>query len=167
MEAIRRTADRVLGQALSVATAGQLPPGVIPISKPDVIHRVVELAEAGQRLRYEDALGRVLLDLGLDWQGARKPMPGFDRIIRENNAGREWRDGACRPCILARSIDGASKRDHVWSSRLAIEELWFGAQKLTHGKFCPQHRRALAANCCMMRQFHIASRRLAPIEYVV
>jgi hypothetical protein len=56
-------ANRVLGQALSVATAPQLPAGVLGISKSVVTSRVLELAEAGQRLRYHDTLNHVITDL--------------------------------------------------------------------------------------------------------
>ena len=53
--------------------------------------RVLELAEAGQRLRYGDEAQNVLTDLLLDWQGGRKPSAGFDQLIRATNAGLEWR----------------------------------------------------------------------------
>src|SRR4030095_6424920 len=79
-------ANRVLGQALSVATAGQLPPGVIKVPKSIITKRVLELAEAGQRLRYGDGLNRVLADLLLDWQGGRNFNEGFDQILRVTNA---------------------------------------------------------------------------------
>ena len=65
-------ANRVLGQALSVATAGQLPLGVKNVPRSLITTRVLELAEAGQRLGYHDSTNRVLADLLLDWQGARK-----------------------------------------------------------------------------------------------
>ena len=84
-------ATRVLGQALGVATAGQLPAGVSPVAKSIITRRVLELAEAGQRLQYGDQAGRVLLDLLLDWQGGRDFEPGFDQLLRTTDAGREWR----------------------------------------------------------------------------
>jgi len=85
-------ANRVLGQALSVATAGRLPEGVRKLTSRIVEERVIELAEAGQRLRYDDDPRRVLIDLALDWQGGRTFDSGFDQILRETQAGREWRD---------------------------------------------------------------------------
>lgn len=85
-------ANRVLGQALSVATAGRLPSHVRRTTTKVVEDRVIELAEAGQRLRYGDDPRRVLADLALDWQGGRKFDAGFDQIVRETSAGREWRD---------------------------------------------------------------------------
>ena len=103
-------AQRVLGQALSTNTAGQLPPGVLRVSKrmigttttvnPDTgkVTRsgggamVMALLEAAQRLRFGEPLGRVLPDLLLDWQGAREFDPGWDQLIRETDAGREWRE---------------------------------------------------------------------------
>ena len=42
-------ANRVLGQAWSVATAGQVPPGVLRVGKSTIRRRVLDLAEAGQR----------------------------------------------------------------------------------------------------------------------
>jgi hypothetical protein len=91
-ERVRNAADRVLGQALSAATAPLLPAGVLPVDRRHVKDRVVELAEAGQRLRYGDDTNHVLLDLLLDWQGARIFNAGFDQILRENDSGWEWRD---------------------------------------------------------------------------
>lgn len=81
----------VLGQALSVQTAGQLPGGVTSVHKSTITSRVLELAEAGQRLRYGDTPDRVLVDLFLDWQGARTFGPGFDQILRETRAGASFR----------------------------------------------------------------------------
>ena len=85
-------ADRVLGQALSVATAAQLPPGVKKVRKSFITKKALELAEAGQRLRYGDKLERVLADLLLDWQGGRNFRDGFDQILRTTDAGRQWRE---------------------------------------------------------------------------
>jgi hypothetical protein len=86
---VRRAADRVLGQALSVATAAILPPGVRSIDRSIVAKRVIELAEAGQRLQYGDAPSNVYLDLLLDWHGGRSPSLGFDQILRTTGAGGE------------------------------------------------------------------------------
>jgi len=85
-------ANRVLGQALSVATAGQRPPGVLPVTRGIITTRALELAEAGQRIRYGDDLERVLVDLMLDWQGGRVFHVGFDQILRETGAGLAFRD---------------------------------------------------------------------------
>ncbi|HEY6225693.1 MAG TPA: hypothetical protein VI282_01090, partial [Verrucomicrobiae bacterium] len=89
---IRIAADRVLGQAISVATAGRIPPGVLAVPKSLVTRRALDLAEAGQRLLYGDAINRVLMDLLLDWQGGREFQNGWDQILRETDAGREWRE---------------------------------------------------------------------------
>ena len=89
-EGLRRAADRVLGQALSNATAATLPPGVRRITRATVERRVIELTEAGQRLRYGDGPSRVYLDLLLDWQGGRHPSLGFDQVLRETNAGGDF-----------------------------------------------------------------------------
>jgi hypothetical protein len=91
-QSIIDAATRVLGQALSVATAGQVPPGVRRVFTSTITQRVIELAEAGQRVRYGDPMPRVLSDLLLDWQGARRLDPGFDQIMRETEAGREFRE---------------------------------------------------------------------------
>ena len=84
-------ANRVLGQALSVATAGKLPAGVLPVPPSMITQRVLELAEAGQRLQYGDPLRRVLPDLLRDWQGGRQADAGFDQLLRETDAGAQWR----------------------------------------------------------------------------
>lgn len=88
---IRTAADRVLGQALSVATAGKVPAGVLAVPKSLITRRALDLAEAGQRLAYGDGTNRVLIDLLLDWQGGREFQDGWDQILRETDAGREWR----------------------------------------------------------------------------
>lgn len=88
-DALRAAADRVLGQALCAATAASLPPGVRRLDADIVERRIIELAEAGQRLRYGDAPERILLDLALDWHGGRTPSLGFDQILRETAAGAE------------------------------------------------------------------------------
>lgn len=85
-------ANRVLGQALSVATAAQLPQGVQRVSRSAITSRILELAEAGQRVRYGDPLRRVLPDLLFDWMSGRSLDAGFDQIVRETDAGREWRE---------------------------------------------------------------------------
>ena len=98
---VQRAAERVLGQALSAATAPIVPAGVLRVDRQHVKNRVIELAEAGQRLRFGDGTNRVLLDLLLDWQGGRIANDGFDQILRENDAGREWRDALLAELLLA------------------------------------------------------------------
>ena len=89
-------AQRVLGQALSVNSAGQLPAGVLRVSRSLVrgsnAAMPLRLLEAAQRVRYGDPLERVLPDLALDWQGARDFDEGWDQILRTTDAGREWRE---------------------------------------------------------------------------
>lgn len=84
-------ANRVLGQALSVYSAPLLPPGVLRIPWSAIQTRVLELAEAGQRVAYGEPLARVLPDIALDWQGGRKFNEGFDQIMTTTDAGRQWR----------------------------------------------------------------------------
>jgi len=89
--AVRR--DRALPRpGALVATAAQLPAGVLNVSRGALNQRVVEIAEAGQRLRYGDGPAHVLSDLLLDFQGARSGNPGLDQIWRETDAGRELRE---------------------------------------------------------------------------
>ncbi|MCI0438180.1 MAG: hypothetical protein L0177_03510, partial [Chloroflexi bacterium] len=72
-------AQRVLGQALSIANApaGALPPDVLFVSRQTVIERGQALAEAGQRLQFGDTLPRAVQDLLLDWMGNTSPNDGF------------------------------------------------------------------------------------------
>jgi hypothetical protein len=103
-------AQRVLGQAMSTNTAGQLPPGVLRVGKSMVRAttvfpedggapirsgggvRLMELLEAAQRVRFGEPLSRVLPDLLLDWQGGRQFDGGWDQLVRTTDAGREWRE---------------------------------------------------------------------------
>jgi hypothetical protein len=89
---VRIAADRVLGQAISVATAGRIPAGILAVPKSVVTRHALDLAEASQRLLYGDTMNRVLMDLLLDWQGGREFQNGWDQILRETDAGREWRE---------------------------------------------------------------------------
>ncbi len=108
-DSILTAANRVLGQALSIVSAAQLPPGVLKVSRSALTQHVLELAEAGQRLRYGDTLPRVLADLLLDWQGARTFSPGFDQIVRATDAGREWREAVQRAIENADALDAAAR----------------------------------------------------------
>jgi hypothetical protein len=87
---LQRAADHVLGQALSSATAAILPPGIRKVELETVRGRVIELAEAAQRISYQDTPERTYLDLLLDWHGGRLQSLGFDQIMRESNAGTEF-----------------------------------------------------------------------------
>jgi hypothetical protein len=86
-------AQRVLGQAFSIATApaAALPPGVLFVSKATVIARGRSLAEAGQRVQFggTSELAPAVSDLLLDWLGERQPDEGFDQILRTTEAGRD------------------------------------------------------------------------------
>lgn len=81
-------AQRVLGQALSVANDPVLPPDVLFIKRETVTTRGVELAEAGQRVQFGEPLSRVLQDLLLDWLGNRTADDGFDQLLRSTDAGQ-------------------------------------------------------------------------------
>lgn len=83
-------AQRVLGQAFSIATAPAeaLPADVLFVKRQTVIDRALELAEAGQRLQFGDTMPAVVRDLLLDWTGVRLFDPGFDQLMRTTDAGR-------------------------------------------------------------------------------
>lgn len=91
-QSVLDAANRILGQALSAATAPLLPAGVKPVGRGTITRRALELAEAGQRLKYMESTNRVLMDLMLDWQGGRSAYDeGFDQILRTTEAGRQFR----------------------------------------------------------------------------
>ena len=117
-------ANRVLGQALSVATAGQLPPGVSKVPKSIITKRVLELAEAGQRLRLGDTTNRVLADLLLDWQGGRSGEAGFDQILRATDAGREWREALMAEMEKADALDGVGRLSERAPDFAGRGEVW-------------------------------------------
>jgi len=121
---IRVAAERVLGQALSIATAPLLPPGVKPVNKNIVTRRTLELAEAGQRVRYGDSLKRVLADLLLDWQGGRNFNDGYDQIIRETDAGREWREALVKEMELADSLDAVARLGERGPDFAGLSQSW-------------------------------------------
>ena len=106
---VTTAATRVLGQALSASTAALLPAGVIQVPRSIVTRRVLELSEAGQRVRYGDSLSRVLTDLLLDWQGGRSYDAGWDQILRETQAGREWREALFAALEAADALDAAAR----------------------------------------------------------
>jgi len=130
--ALVAAAQRVLGQALSTNTAGQLPPGVLTVSKRmvqarTIFHedgsgerrgegaRLMELLEAAQRVRYGDPLARVLPDLLLDWQGGRDFDAGWDQLIRQTDAGREWREALMLAIKDADAVPSTPALDHLVS----------------------------------------------------
>ena len=117
-------ANRVLGQALSVYTAPLLPPGVKRVPWSIIQTRVLELAEAGQRVAYGEPLARVLPDLALDWQGGRKFSEGFDQIVANTEAGQLFRaalgrtnelaDGLTATARLVQSAADLAGRGEAW-----------------------------------------------------
>lgn len=120
-------ADRVLGQALSVATAGRLPSGVRRTTTRVVEEKVIELAEAGQRLRYDDDPRRVFADLALDWQGSRTFDAGFDQILRETDAGREWREAVARQQETGDPRSAPERLGGLASSLAGLGRAWWMA----------------------------------------
>jgi len=102
-------ATRVLGQALSIATAAQLPPGIVSMGNPIITTRVLDLADAGQRLQYGDPLKRVLADLLRDWQGGTVADAGFDSLLRTSDAGAEWTSVLYTDMELADGLTGTGR----------------------------------------------------------
>ncbi len=112
---VRAAADRVLGQALSNATAAVLPPGVRRIAESTVRTRVLELTEAARRVELGDCPARAYADLLLDWHGGRERSLGFDQILRETGAGAQLAQAiadasdaaACAPRLDPSGLDVA------------------------------------------------------------
>ena len=120
-------ASRMLGQALSAATAGQLPPGILSVPKSIITKRVLELAEAGQRLSYGDTTNRVLVDLLLDWQGGRTFDNGFDQILRATDAGRDFREVLVAEQEQADALDGVGRISDRAADVAGRGESWVSA----------------------------------------
>jgi hypothetical protein len=100
-------AQRVLGQAFSIATAPAeaLPQDVLFIKRQTVVDRGIELAEAGERVRFGEPLRRVIQDLLLDWLGNRTLDAGFDQLMRTTDAGRAFVDEIAK--VMATDAVGA------------------------------------------------------------
>lgn len=120
-------AQRVLGQAFSIATAPAeaLPPDVLFVKRQTVIDHALELAEAGQRIQFGDSLPRVVQDLLLDWLGARTFDPGFDQLMRTTDAGRAFLDEIGK--VLAPSFAGNA----LGAQRAFVEQALARAAPLT------------------------------------
>ncbi len=127
-ESVRMAAQRMLGQALGTSTAALLPPGVLRVPREFMRSRALELAEAGQRAAYSEPLSRVLPDLLLDWQGGRSAHEGWDQLLRETDAGREWREVLMQEMTLAQplhAVDRMGARGADFAGR--AEVWWIGA----------------------------------------
>ena len=88
-------AQRVLGQAFSIATAPAeaLPPGMLFVQKQTVVARGVELARRGSACSSAAPANSSapMRDLALDWLGGRLPEDeGFDQLLRTTEAGRAF-----------------------------------------------------------------------------
>lgn len=125
-ERLLAAADRVLGQALSAATAPLVPLGVTRPARDVIRSRVLELNEAGQRLRFGDAPDRVFADLLLDWQGGRRFDAGFDQILRETEAGLQWREAlaAALADVAGAGVDFASLLTRLAPDLAGRGEAW-------------------------------------------
>lgn len=88
-------AMRVLGQAWSIAKApaGSLPSGVRSISPPAVVKKALALAEAGLRTSFGQPKNDAVRDVLLDFYGGQDGVDeGFDQLLRETAAGRDFAD---------------------------------------------------------------------------
>ncbi len=132
-------AQRVLGQAFSIATAPAeaLPPDVLFVKRQTVIDRALELAEAGQRILFGDSLQRVVQDLLLDWHGARTVDEGFDQLMRTTDAGQAFLDEIGK--VLASSYAG----DALGAQRAFVEQALARAAPLTAVVRGPADREAV------------------------
>ncbi|MBN1273270.1 MAG: carboxypeptidase regulatory-like domain-containing protein, partial [Candidatus Aminicenantes bacterium] len=81
-----------LGEAHSIATTpvGALPSHLPYVTKYAVENRAVELAEAGQRVEYQDSLIHSVEVLALDWLGNQTPDLAFDRLRRLTTKGEKF-----------------------------------------------------------------------------
>lgn len=120
-------ANRVLGQALSAYTAPILPPNVKRISWSTIQTRVLELAEAGQRVAYGESLTRVLPDVALDWQGGRVANGGFDQILTSTEAGQQWRGALFHALQTNSAIDATAFLEQRARDLAGRGEAWFFA----------------------------------------
>jgi hypothetical protein len=86
---IINTAMVALGEAYSIATTppGGLPEGIPAISTEVVKQRVIDLAEAGQRIGYGDTTLESIKVLALDWIGNRFQDISFDILRRMTSKG--------------------------------------------------------------------------------
>ncbi|HEU5123392.1 MAG TPA: carboxypeptidase regulatory-like domain-containing protein [Verrucomicrobiae bacterium] len=120
-------ANRILGQALSIYSAPVLPPGIKRIPWSTIQTRVLEMAEAGQRIAYGESLTRALPDLALDWQGGRSFNEGFDQIISGNDAGRQWRDAIATNLAAADSLNALARLEQQAADLAGRGEAWLFA----------------------------------------
>ncbi len=125
--ALVAAAQRVLGQAFSIATAPaeSIPAGALFVRRQTVIDRGVELAQAGERVGFGEPLARVVQDLLLDWIGNSTFDAGFDQILRTTGAGTAFLDEIAAvlqidvggPSVLAFQADlarlGAGRAPHL------------------------------------------------------
>ncbi len=86
---VLRAGMRVLGQAWSAATASTLPPGVERPGTDAVFRKGLAVAEAGLRVELGQSSSAALRDLLLDLHGGLYDA-GFDQVLRETSAGRDF-----------------------------------------------------------------------------
>lgn len=85
-------AMRVLGQAWSISNAptGTLPSGVQRVSRSVATEKALALAEAGLRVELGQSSAAAIRDLAFDFYGGKSLDPGFDQLLRETQAGRDF-----------------------------------------------------------------------------
>jgi hypothetical protein len=87
-----RAAMRVLGQAWSIATApsDRPTPGVTRINANVVMRKAAALAEAGLRVQLAQPVADAVRDLVFDFYQGTPVDPGFDELLRQTRAGRDF-----------------------------------------------------------------------------
>jgi hypothetical protein len=82
----------VLGEAYSIATTptAVLPQNLPYVTKKAVNRRAIDLAEAGQRVEYQESVINSVEILSLDWLGNREPFLAFDQLRRLTSKGERF-----------------------------------------------------------------------------
>ena len=111
-----RAAMRVLGQAWSIATAppDRPTPGVTPIDERAVLEKAHALAEAGLRRQLQQSQADAVRDLVLDFYGGQPLDPGFDELLRQTRAGRDFAQ-ALGAALASAAGSGASSYERTLS----------------------------------------------------
>lgn len=109
-------AVRVVGQAWSIANApaGTLPAGVIRTSKTVVLEKALALAEAGLRVSLGQPQVTAVRDLLPDFFGGAPVDRGFDQLLRNSHAGRDFVNAV--GAALAPSVSSAATFERAFTT---------------------------------------------------
>jgi hypothetical protein len=122
-DAVRTSATTLLGLAHSLATAPPSQPVSLPPVDKAVVHqRAVELMTHAKRLAWGEELDRVVLSLGLAWQGVGSFDGGFDALRRASRRGHELEGHAAG--ALSRSLESRG----LAAAFAELEELALGSR---------------------------------------